>query len=135
MIATQADPNQLEPARTCSNLPGGRSLGRWVCARDLMEAARRSAIEAERTRRSLERMASREGPHAQSYRPGTSPGRAIDPMAMTDERMDYEARMRSRIEADYAIIDEACDVIYGSDQTGAGGVCSLLGSAWQSAII
>ena len=74
-------------------------MSEWAHARDLMEAARRSAIEAERTRRALERMASREGPRAQSYSPGTSPGRVADPMAATDERMDYEARMRSRVEA------------------------------------
>ena len=109
-------------------------MSEWARARDLMEAARRSAIEAERTRRALERMASREGPRAQSYSPGTSPGRVADPMATTDERMDYEARMRTRVEADYAIIDEACDVIYGSDQTGSGGVCSLLGSAYADCL-
>lgn len=37
--------------------------------------------------------------------------------------------MRRRLEEDYALIDRGCSVIYGSDQTGMGGVDALLGSA------
>ena len=109
-------------------------MGEWAHARDLMEAARRSAIEAERTRRSLARMEAREGPRSPSLNPHGTGGVPADPMAATDERMDYEARMRSRVEAVYAIIAEACDAIYGSDQTGSGGVCSLLGSAYADCL-
>ena len=54
-------------------------------------------------------------------------------MRATDRRMDYEARCRRRLEEDYELIDVACDVIYGSDQS-TGGVGAVLGSAYADAL-
>ena len=109
-------------------------MSEWAHARDLMEAARQASMEAERARRSLARMEAREGPRSPSLDLHGTGGVSADPMGATDSRMDWEARMRGRLTADYALVDLACDVIYGSDQTGSGGVCSLLGSAYADCL-
>lgn len=101
---------------------------------DLLEATREAALDAERIRRSLLRMEGREGVRAQSYEARGRSGHRADQMRATDERMDYEARMRRRQEDDYALIDLACDVLYGSEQTGSGGVTALLGPAYADCL-
>lgn len=108
-------------------------LGSYGCARDLFEAARDAAEDAERTSRTIERMEGREGVRAQSYQPRTLGGGG-DSMRATDARIDYESRVRRRREEDYALIDLACAVIYGSDQTGSGGVAAMLGPAYADAL-
>lgn len=97
-------------------------------ARDFFEAVREASREAERTRLTLLRMEAREGARAQTYAERVSVGGERDRMAQTDARMDYEERMRERIEEDYALIDLACKVLYGED-SGKGGVDALMGSA------
>ncbi|MGN9233696.1 hypothetical protein ACTM8Z_00095 [Atopobiaceae bacterium HCP3S3_D6] len=105
---------------------------RYASAHDFFEAVREASRDAERTRRAVSRMESREGVRAQSYGP-RGRGGTRDAMAATDERMDYEERCRARVEADYALIDAACDVIYGRDQR-TGGVGALLGAAYADAL-
>lgn len=97
-------------------------------ARDFFEAVREASREAERTRLTLLRMEAREGARAQTYAERVSVGGERDRMAQTDARMDYEGRMRERIEADYALLDLACRVLYG-EESGKGGVDRLMGSA------
>ena len=97
-------------------------------ARDFFRAVREASREAERTRLTLLRMEAREGARAQTYAERVSVGGERDRMAQTDARIDYEGRMRERIEADYALIDLACKVLYGED-SGKGGVDALMGSA------
>lgn len=97
-------------------------------ARDFFEAVRDASREAERTRLTLMQMEAREGVRAQGYEPRVSVGGERDRMAHTDSRIDYEARMAERIEADYALIDLACRVLYG-EESGKGGVDALMGSA------
>lgn len=97
-------------------------------ARGFFEAVRDASREAERTRLTLLRMEAREGARAQTYAERVSVGGERDRMAQTDARMDYEERMRERIEADYALIDLACRVLYG-EESGKGGVDRLMGSA------
>lgn len=97
-------------------------------ARDFFEAVREASREAERTRLTLLRMEAREGARAQTYAERVSVGGERDRMATTDARMDYEGRMRERIEADYALLDLACRVLYG-EESGKGGVDRLMGSA------
>lgn len=97
-------------------------------ARDFFEAVRDASREAERTRLTLLRMEAREGARAQTYAERVSVGGERDRMANTDSRIDYEARMRERIEEDYALIDLACRALYG-EGSGKGGLDALMGSA------
>lgn len=97
-------------------------------ARGFFEAVREASREAERTRLTLLRMEAREGARVQTYAERVSVGGERDRMAQTDARMDYEERMRERIEEDYKLIDLACRVLYG-EESGKGGVDALMGSA------
>lgn len=99
-------------------------------AADLFDAARDAAIDAERRSRVIRRMESREGVRAQSYESHGRSGHRADAMAATDARIDYERRTRLARQSDYDLIDLACSVLYGSDQTGAGGVSAMMGPAW-----
>lgn len=102
-----------------------------MTSRDFFDSVREAALDAERTRRQLEAMESREGVKAQRY--GSSvQGGSHDVMAATDARIDRERAWAARIERDYAIIDEACAIIYGID--GRGGVASLLGNPTADAM-
>lgn len=103
-------------------------LNDYTSAREFFEAVRDASVEAERTRLTLLRMEASEGVRAQGYEPRTTGGGNRDAMAKTDSRIDYEERMRGRIEADYELIDLACRVLYG-EESGKGGVEALMGSA------
>ena len=100
----------------------------YSSARDFFEAVREASREAERTRLTLLQMEAREGARAQTYAERVSVGGERDRMAQTDARMDYEGRMRERIEEDYALLDLACRALYG-EESGKGGVDRLMGSA------
>ena len=100
----------------------------YASAEDFFEAVREASREAERTRLTLLQMEAREGVRAQGYEPRVMVGGERDKMAHTDSRIDYEARMRERIEQDYKLLDMACAVLYGRD-SGKGGVDALMGSA------
>ena len=108
-------------------------LSTYPSARSFFEAARDASVECERTREALLRMEAREGVRAQGYEAQGRSGHASDRTAATDARIDYEERMRERVEADYALIDVACRVLYGSE-SGKGGVDALMGSAVADAI-
>ena len=105
----------------------------YQSARDLFEATREAARDADRISRTIARMESREGLHAQSYQPSVRGG-DHDASAATDARIDYEGRVRRRRDEDYALIDLACSVIYGADQVGSGGVSALLGPSYADAL-
>ena len=100
----------------------------YASAEDFFEAVRQAYCEAERTRLTLLQMEAREGVRAQGYEPRVSVGGERDRMAATDSRIDYESRMAERIEADYALIDMACAVLYGLESD-KGGLEALMGSA------
>ena len=100
----------------------------YASAEDFFEAVRHASREAERTRLTLLAMEAREGVRAQGYEPRVTVGGERDKMAATDSRIDYEARMAERIEADYRLLDMACAVLYGRE-SGKGGVDALMGSA------
>ena len=102
-------------------------------ARDLFEAVRDAAIDAERIGRSVERMRARESVRAQGYRPRVSGGGHSDAMAATDARIDYEARVSARYEADLALVAYGASVAYGAGSC-AGGVASLLTPAHADAL-
>lgn len=77
-------------------------------AREFFEAVREASAEAERARAALMRMEAREGVRAQGYEARGRSGGGADRTEATDARMDYEERMRRRLEEDYALIDLAC---------------------------
>ena len=104
------------------------SYSDYASAEDFFEAVRHASREAERTRLTLLQMEAREGVRAQGYEPRISIGGNSDKMAETDSRIDYEARMAERIEADYRLLDMACAALYGRE-SGKGGVDALMGSA------
>lgn len=102
----------------------------YADARELFCAVRDAAREAERVRRSIERMEAAEGVRAQGYEPATSHSRGdANGMARTDARIDYEALTARRVEEDYQLVDTACRAIYGEGEDGRGGVCALMGAA------
>lgn len=100
-------------------------------SRDYFAQVRDAAIDAERTRRTLAAMESREGVKAQRYGASVQGG-TRDVMAATDARLDRELAWRDRIERDYALIDHACALIYGVDNRG--GIAALLGTATADAM-
>lgn len=102
-----------------------------MTSREFFDSVREAALDAERARRQLEAMQSREGVKAQRY--GISvQGGTHDAMSATDARIDRERSWAARIERDYALIDEACAIIYGTDNRG--GVASLLGNPTADAM-
>lgn len=96
----------------------------YQSARDFFEAARCAAQELERTERQIGRMRAAEGVKAQRYDVRGSGGGDVHGMGATDSRIDFEERMRRRMEEDRALVARAVDVCYGDD----GGVASLVGS-------
>lgn len=100
----------------------------YASAEDFFEAVRDASREAERTRLTLLQMEAYEGVRAQGYAERVSVGGERDRMAITDARIDHEARMAERIEQDYRLLDMACAVLYGRE-SGKGGVDRLMGSA------
>lgn len=95
----------------------------YADAREFFEAVRDAARDADRISRRLAAMEASEGVRAQGYEPSVSHSRAdVNGTARTVARMDYERRVSKRREADYALIDKACSVIYGDEQTGLGGI-------------
>ena len=103
-----------------------------MSARDFFESVRSAAIDADSITRRIRAMESREGVRAQTYGP-RGRGGVLDAMAATDARMDFESRIERRREEDYRLIDAACSVIYGADQS-TGGVGAILGAAYADAL-
>ena len=103
-----------------------------MSARDFFESVRSAAIDADSITRRIQAMESREGVRAQTYGP-RGRGGVRDAMAATDARMDFEGRIERRREEDYRLIDAACSVIYGADQS-TGGVGAILGAAYADAL-
>lgn len=104
----------------------------YTSAREFFAAVRDASIEADRTRRMLQRLEAAEGLKGQSYAPRVASGNR-DVMQRTDARMDYEERMRQRVNEDYALMDLGDQVIYGRE-SGKGGIDALLGSAYADVV-
>lgn len=85
-------------------------------SRELFEAAREAAIDAERCRRELaeaERHAlAMCGPSLEPRVMGGNGDRVGNAVAAL---VDREAELHARVERDYALIDAACEVLYGRD--------------------
>lgn len=89
----------------------------YATAREMFEAAREAALDAERVRRQLESMESASvsvGGQGFEGRVRSTPdpdriGRAVA------AAVDHESVLIQRQDADYALIDAACKVLYGAD--------------------
>lgn len=102
---------------------------RFESARDLFEAAREAAIDAEKCRRMLEAMERKAlrvaSPSFEARVSGGDHDRiSRDVAALVDRETDLQAR----IDADYDLIDAACTVLYGRDGMSDG--LSAIGPAW-----
>lgn len=100
----------------------------FVDAKDFFEQTRAAAFDADSIARRLMAMEAREGIKTQSYESYGHPGHRSDPMRNTDARIAFEDVIRARQTWDYALIDLASEVIYGSDITGSGGIAAILGA-------
>ena len=102
----------------------------YATASELFEAARDAAQQNESMRRRIERMELAEM--------GTGQGEPIakgfiaDKMARVDSRLDLEEEFARAIEENWALIDEATNVLYGED--GRTGLALALGIAYADAI-
>lgn len=109
------------------------SFNDFSCAKDFFDSVRDASIDYERTRKVIERMKTSEGVNAQSYTERVNATSTdVNRTCKIDARMDYESRVRQRMEDDLALIDMASNVIYGAGSFG--GIAALLGSAYADAM-
>ena len=100
-------------------------------AKEYFEGIRAEVVKTDTAREMLARMKAREGVKAQSYQTGGS-GDMRDPMDSVSNRIDFEGKLRQRIADAERVLDEACEVLYGSD--GRGGLAKLKGTHYADAI-
>lgn len=100
-------------------------------AKEYFEAIREEVKAIEGTREMLARLRAKEGAKAQSYSGGGGGG-YTDPMDAINGRIDLEGRFERRIADSSAAIDEACTVLYGSDNRG--GLARQKGNRYADAI-
>lgn len=103
-------------------------------SRDLFEAAREAAIDAEKCRRMLEAMERKAlrvaSPSFEArVRGGNHDRISRDVAALVDRETDLQAR----IDADYDLIGAACTVLYGRDGM-SDGLASIAPAWWADAI-
>lgn len=101
-------------------------------AREYFEGIRAEVERNQRAWEMLERMRAKEGAKAQSYGAGASGGYPADPMAMVAKHIDFEARLRQRVDDANDAVAEACRVLYGRDNHG--GLAKLKGDRYADAI-
>lgn len=101
-------------------------------AKEYFESIRAEVVSTERAREMLERMKAKEGAKSQGYHEGTGGGDASDPMESVAKRIDLEAIIAQRIADAEVHIDEACDLLYGTD--GRGGLAKLKGNQYADVI-
>lgn len=104
-------------------------------ARELFEAAREAARDSRRIKRQIQRMeASADGLGGSSGMARVSSSQANDRMAAkTAARVDAIERLERRQEEDELIVDAACRVLYGKDQS-SGGLYALCPPWWADAL-
>lgn len=109
----------------------GRYLFAFSCARELFEAAAEASRDAERIRNQLEE-AEQRTLSSDSSTVGYRVSGSRDPdgrmVSAVSSKMELEDALRERQERDYALIDLACHVLYGTDSTA--GLWALVG--WRA---
>lgn len=101
-------------------------------AREYFESIRAEVVSTDRAREMLERLKAKEGAKAQSYQASGGSGDVADPMDSVAKRIDFEAILQQRIADAEEHIDEACDLLYGTD--GRGGLAKLKGTQYADVI-
>lgn len=101
-------------------------------AKEYFEGIRAEVVKTDKAREMLERMRAKEGAKVQTYQAGGGSGYMTDPMESVAKRIDLEGRLEKRIAYAEKAIDEACDILYGSD--GRGGLAKLKGERYADAI-
>ncbi|MBQ9005342.1 MAG: hypothetical protein IJ092_03095 [Atopobiaceae bacterium] len=103
----------------------------FTSAADLFEATRDAVRERDRSLRMLRSLEQRDlGAHGGSIAGGGVSGGARDVRALTDARLDHESRLHRSISECDELVDYACAVLYGADQTGeSGGLYVLIDHA------
>lgn len=109
-------------------------FGGYASALDFFEGVKAAATEADRTWRELSAMQAAEGVKAQRYTQAVAVGSNRDVMGLVDKRIDYESKLYRQLEDDYALIGTACEVLFGEDCKGSGGIERLLGSDYASVL-
>lgn len=109
-------------------------FGGYASALEFFEGVRTAATEADRTWRELSVMQASEGVKTQRYASAVAPGSNHDVMGLVDKRIDYERKLYRQLEQDYALIGTACEVLFGEDCKGSGGIERLLGSDYASVL-
>ena len=109
-------------------------FGGYVSALDLFEGVKAASTEADRTWRELSAMQAAEGVKSRQYTQAISTGSNRDVMGLVDKRIDYERKLYRQLEDDYALIGTACEVLFGEDCMGSGGIERLLGSDYASVL-
>ena len=105
-------------------------MTRYASAREMFEAAREAALDAERIRRQLDAMEGADlslggggfEPRVRSTPDPDRMGRAVA------AHLEQAERLLARQEEDYRLIDAACDVLYGTDSEA--GLWALVG--WRA---
>lgn len=107
----------------------------YQTARELFEAAREAALDAERARGQIEGMEERAASiSAPTFEAHVSTGGGRDRISSAVASMlDARGRLEKRIEADYEIIDAANRVLYGRD--GVHGGLSAIVPAWWADLL
>lgn len=85
-------------------------------AREFFEAVRSASADASRAKAELEALEERRlslGGHGSSPVSGTR--HDVNGTAASIALVDREAALHRRVEEDYALLDRACEVIYGAD--------------------
>ena len=106
---------------------------RYQSATDLMESARDAAKELERINLQLASMDSARDVKAQGYSGVQSHSKDVNGMGATERLIDYEERVKPRLRADEAILEDAMNVLYGTD--GRGGVSKGIGSCYADVLM
>lgn len=103
-----------------------------MLAKEYFEGVRALVLKTDGAREMLERMKAREGAKTQHYCERAGTGDAADPMDSVASRIDFEGKLRQRIDDAEGAMDEACIVLYGAD--GRGGLAKLKGTRYADAI-
>lgn len=101
------------------------SIPSFSTAKDLMCATRNAAQDNERIEWQLKQMRAREQIRAQSYQPRIMGGGDKDATHATDARIDFEKRIKHRLDENTALIAFTTSILYGKDGC-TGGLATLL---------
>lgn len=100
-------------------------------AKEYFESIRDEVASIEHAKEMLARLKAREGAKALSYS-ASGGGGGSDPMDAINSRIDFEGRLERRIADSQAEVDEACVLLYGSDNRG--GLAKLKGNRYADAL-